>query len=86
MGDTTSTLAEWERAEVDRANASGRQPVVFVHGLWLLSSSWGPWRERFDESGVVALAPGWADDPASVEEARAHPEALAFIRRFVAVA
>jgi len=25
--------------KVDRANASGRQPVVFVHGLWLLDSS-----------------------------------------------
>ena len=29
-----------EQAEIDRANASGKQPVVFVHGLWLLDSSW----------------------------------------------
>jgi non-heme chloroperoxidase len=26
--------------QVKTANASGRVPVVFIHGLWLLASSW----------------------------------------------
>jgi non-heme chloroperoxidase len=77
MSDTTSTLADWERGEIARANESSRTPVVFVHGLWLLSSSWAPWREFFEDNGFVALAPGWPDDPATVAEAREHPEAFA---------
>jgi non-heme chloroperoxidase len=77
MSDTTSTLADWERGEIARANESARTPVVFVHGLWLLSSSWAPWRELFEDNGFVALAPGWPDDPATVAEAREHPEAFA---------
>ena len=77
MGDTTSTLADWERDEIARANASDRMPVMFVHGLWLLSSSWAPWREFFEDNGFVALAPSWPDDPATVAEAREHPEAFA---------
>ena len=28
-----ATVADWEREEIDRANASGAQPVGFVHGL-----------------------------------------------------
>ena len=72
-----STLAEWETAEIESANAAGRTPVVFVHGLWLLSSSWQPWRDLFEDNGFTTLAPGWPDDPATVAEARDHPEAFA---------
>jgi pimeloyl-ACP methyl ester carboxylesterase len=72
-----NTLSEWERAEISRAKESGRTPVVFVHGLWLLSSSWQPWRDYFEDNGFVTLAPGWPDDPATVNEAREHPEAFA---------
>lgn len=70
-------LTTTEQAEVDAANASGRTPVVFVHGLWLLSSSWQPWRDLFEEQGYATLAPGWPDDPATVEEAKANPDAFA---------
>jgi pimeloyl-ACP methyl ester carboxylesterase len=72
-----NTLTDWEKAEIDRANASGLVPVVFVHGLWLLSSSWQRWRELFESNGYTTLAPGWPDDPATVEEAKAHPEVFA---------
>jgi pimeloyl-ACP methyl ester carboxylesterase len=75
--DTGSTLADWERAEIERANGSDLTPVVFVHGLWLLSSSWQPWRDLFEDNGFITLAPGWPDDPATVAEAREHPEAFA---------
>ena len=66
-----------ETGEISAANASQRQPVVFVHGLWLLSSSWDRWRELFEESGYATVAPSWPDDPDTVEEARRHPEAFA---------
>ena len=78
MADTaTSTIAPWEEAEIERANASGLTPVVFVHGLWLLSSSWQRWRDLFEANGYTTVAPGWPDDPATVEEAFAHPEVFA---------
>jgi pimeloyl-ACP methyl ester carboxylesterase len=63
--------------QIARANASGRTPVVFVHGLWLLPSSWYRWAALFEEAGYVALTPGWPDDPDTVEEANAHPEVFA---------
>jgi pimeloyl-ACP methyl ester carboxylesterase len=72
-----STIAEHEVEQVERANASGRIPVVFVHGLWLLPSSWDAWAELFDEAGYAAVQPGWPDDPETVEEAKAHPDVFA---------
>src|SRR5215471_17685516 len=72
-----ATITEHEMQQVERANATGRPPVVFVHGLWLLPSSWDRWRTVFEEAGYTALAPGWPDDPETVEEAAAHPEVFA---------
>ena len=63
--------------QIDRANATGLTPVVFVHGLWLLPSSWDRWAGVFEEAGYTALTPGWPDDPETVEEANAHPEVFA---------
>ena len=60
-----------------QANTSERTPVVFIHGLWLLPSSWDRWRAVFEEAGYTTLAPGWPDDPDTVEEANAHPEVFA---------
>ncbi|KQO95680.1 alpha/beta hydrolase [Leifsonia sp. Leaf264] len=77
MTESVPLLTEWEIAEIDAANESGRTPVVFVHGLWLLSSSWKNWRDLFDDNGYATLAPGWPDDPDTVAEAREHPEAFA---------
>jgi hypothetical protein len=51
--------------------------VVFVHGLWLLPSSWDRWVSFFEEAGYVAVAPGWPDDPETVAQAREHPEVFA---------
>jgi non-heme chloroperoxidase len=70
-------ITEHEERQITEANASGRTPVVFVHGLWLLPSSWDRWRELFNEAGYATLAPGWPDDPETVEEAKAHPEVFA---------
>jgi non-heme chloroperoxidase len=71
------TITADEAEQVQRANASGRPPVVFVHGLWLLSSSWDPWAGLFEEAGYAAVTPGWPDDPETVSDANAHPEVFA---------
>src|SRR5260370_5253397 len=63
--------------KVARANPSGRQPVVFVHGLWLLDSSWSHWVPFFEEAGYTAVAPTWPDDPPTVELAREDPSVFA---------
>jgi non-heme chloroperoxidase len=75
--DAPTTITEHEAQEVARANATGLQPVVFIHGLWLLPSSWDRWATLFEEAGFTALTPGWPDDPETVEEANAHPEVFA---------
>jgi pimeloyl-ACP methyl ester carboxylesterase len=70
-------VIERERRQVEQANASGRAPVVFIHGLWLLPSSWDRWAELFEDAGYAAVTPSWPDDPETVAEARAHPEVFA---------
>jgi len=76
-GTTASSITDREREQVERANATTAQPVLFIHGLWLLPSSWDPWAALFEEAGYVVLTPDWPDDPATVEVARAEPEVLA---------
>lgn len=75
-----TTLTQDELQDIERANASGLQPIVFVHGLWLLASSWDNWRTYFEEQGYATIAPGWPDDPDSVEEAKENPEVFAHKR------
>jgi non-heme chloroperoxidase len=70
-------ITEHETLEIEQANASGHIPVVFIHGLWLLPSSWDRWAAVFAEAGYAPLTPGWPDDPETVEEAAAHPEVFA---------
>jgi non-heme chloroperoxidase len=72
-----ATVTEYEAEQVARANTSTAAPVVFVHGLWLLPSSWEPWATHFEEAGYVALSPGWPDDPETVADAKADPEVFA---------
>jgi non-heme chloroperoxidase len=74
---STITFSDRETRQVEQANASGRTPVVFIHGLWLLPSSWDRWADLFEDAGYAAVTPSWPDDPETVEEARAHPEVLA---------
>lgn len=73
----TATITDEEARDVARVNVSGLQPVLFVHGLWLLPSSWQRWSALFEQAGYAALTPGWPDDPSSVAEANAHPEVFA---------
>src|SRR5262245_16822717 len=73
----TKTITEYEKDQVRRANTTGRQPVVFVHGLWLMPSSWDRWATMVEEAGFTALTPGWPDDPDDVEEANRFPDLMA---------
>jgi pimeloyl-ACP methyl ester carboxylesterase len=72
-----ASITARETQQIEQANASGRTPVVFIHGLWLLPSSWDRWARLFEEAGYTALTPGWPDDPETVEEANANPEVFA---------
>jgi non-heme chloroperoxidase len=70
-------ITQRETQQIDEANASGRTAVIFIHGLWLLPSSWDRWRQLFEEAGYATLTPSWPDDPETVEEARANPGVFA---------
>ncbi|HEX2086319.1 MAG TPA: alpha/beta hydrolase [Solirubrobacteraceae bacterium] len=72
-----STITAREAEQIERANAGGRTPAVFIHGLWLLPSSWDRWAELFEDAGYAAITASWPDDPDTVAEAREHPEVLA---------
>ena len=72
-----TTLTIHEQQQIERANDSGLQPIVFVHGLWLLASSWDNWRAFFEAQGFTTIAPGWPDDPETVEAAKQDPEVFA---------
>lgn len=71
------SISERENRQIEAANASGNTPVVFIHGLWLLPSSWDNWADFFAKAGYAPVTPDWPDDPETVEEARANPDVLA---------
>ena len=75
VSPTRATDQEIE--QIARANSTTATPVVFIHGLWLLPSSWDRWAALFEDAGYAALTPSWPDDPETVEGARAEPEVLA---------
>ena len=51
-------LTQVEADQVQSANQSDRRVVVFVHGLWLLPSSWDRWRTRFEAAGSPVVTDG----------------------------
>jgi non-heme chloroperoxidase len=75
--ETPTTVPDHDDQQVDRANETGVTPVVFIHGLWLLPSSWDRWATLFEEAGYAPLTPGWPDDPDTVQEANANPDVFA---------
>src|SRR5919201_3166800 len=70
-------ISEREARQVEKANSSGNTPIVLIHGLWVLPSSWNNWVEYFEQNSYAGVAPDWPDDPETVEEARANPDVLA---------
>jgi non-heme chloroperoxidase len=76
-GRDMASINEYEAKQIEKTNEKGLTPVVFIHGLWLLPSSWDRWQTFFEKAGYCALTPGWPDDPQTVEEANEHPEVFA---------
>ena len=72
------SVLEFEKQQVAAANATGLQTVVFIHGLWLLPSSWDRWAELFEDAGFSALTPGWPDDPPNqtIDDIASHFESI----------
>ena len=77
VGAMAATPSAHDEQQIEEANASGLTPAVFIHGLWLLPSSWDRWAAVFAEAGYAPVLPGWPDDPETVDEANAHPEVFA---------
>jgi pimeloyl-ACP methyl ester carboxylesterase len=70
-------ITDREAQQIEQANSSARTATVFIHGLWLLPSSWEPWQQLFEEAGYSTVTASWPDDPQTVQEARANPQAFA---------
>jgi pimeloyl-ACP methyl ester carboxylesterase len=51
--------------------------IVFIHGLWLHSTSWRPWQDYFEAAGYQTVAPEWPGTPGDVTAARAQPDLAA---------
>src|SRR5260370_8262233 len=52
-----ATITEHEGVQVARANATGRRPVVFVPGLWLLPRHWDRLAASFHTARLTPLTP-----------------------------
>ena len=70
-------ITEAEARQIERANTSGNTPIVLIHGLWVLASSWDRWVELFEAQGYAGVTPSWPDDPETVVEARSNPDVFA---------
>jgi pimeloyl-ACP methyl ester carboxylesterase len=77
MTEPATSIPQHTLDDIAQVNATGLTPVVFIHGLWLLPSSWDRWAEVFTAAGYAPITPGWPDDPETVAEANAHPEVFA---------
>jgi pimeloyl-ACP methyl ester carboxylesterase len=77
VSENSQEIPDATAEQIEKANAQDRTPVVFIHGLWLLPSSWDRWARVFEDAGYAPLTPGWPDDPETVDEANAHPEVFA---------
>ena len=51
--------------------------IVFIHGLWIHTSSWQQWMDFFNEQGYKTLNPGWPGDSLTVAECRANSQSIA---------
>jgi pimeloyl-ACP methyl ester carboxylesterase len=72
-----ATITDAEQKQIEQANKSGTTPVVFIHGLWVLASSWDRWGELFKKGGHAPVQAIWPDDPDTVAEARENPDVFA---------
>jgi pimeloyl-ACP methyl ester carboxylesterase len=51
-----------------------KQPVLFIHGLWIHSSAWEPWAALYRREQYDPLIAGWPGTGDTVEITRANPD------------
>ena len=51
--------------------------IVFIHGLWIHTSSWQPWMDFFQQQGYECTNPAWPGDSLTVAECRNNPQLIA---------
>jgi pimeloyl-ACP methyl ester carboxylesterase len=56
---------------------SDKNPIVFVHGLWLHAESWNNWIEFFRANGYESRAASWPGDAETTEATRKNANAVA---------
>jgi len=56
---------------------TSKRTVIFIHGLWIHSTSWQAWMDFFKGRGYDTLNPGWPGDSDTVAGCRSNPEPLA---------
>jgi pimeloyl-ACP methyl ester carboxylesterase len=56
---------------------TSKNPIVFVHGLWLHAESWNSWMQFFRERGYQVTAASWPGDSATTEATRKNAGAVA---------
>jgi pimeloyl-ACP methyl ester carboxylesterase len=54
-----------------------KSPIIFIHGLWMHSSTWQPWMQFFSQHGYECMSPDWPGDGATVQESRTNTKAIA---------
>lgn len=54
-----------------------KRTIVFVHGLWMHSSSWQAWMDFFSQQGYNTMSAAWPGDSATIAECRADPKPIA---------
>src|SRR5215471_2587635 len=54
-----------------------KNPIVFIHGLWMHSSTWQSWMQFFTQHGYECFNPDWPGDGATIEQSRANGRAIA---------
>lgn len=71
-----SIISEREVVEIEAASASGKPVVVFIHGLWLLASSWNDWTVFFERLGFATVTLDWPNDPEDALTAHKNPDMM----------
>lgn len=54
-----------------------KKTIVFIHGLWIHTSSWQPWMGFFGRHGYETINPPWPGDSDTVAESRSNSQSIA---------
>src|SRR5690349_15580474 len=60
-----------------KSSLMAKNSILFIHGLWLHSSTWEPWMQFFAKKGYQSTNPPWPGDGATVVASRTNPQSIA---------